>query len=90
MSRLSVHLQSAFNRTLRTQALQHLDDRLSNRIQIVVVERSDANSASTYGIDSKIIFQSFNLFGSKARVGEHSALFGDKAEISHRTFFCKL
>ena len=46
--------------------LDHLSYGARNGIEIVAVQRCDADAAGTYGVDSELVLQTFNLLGCQA------------------------
>ena len=51
---------------LQLKGLDHLSYGARNSIEIVAVQRCDADAAGTYGVDSELVLQAFNLLGCKA------------------------
>ena len=48
------------------KGLDHLSYGARNGIEIVAVQRCDADATGTNGVDSKLVLQAFNLLGCKA------------------------
>ena len=49
-----------------TGFLDHLSYGACNSIEVVAVQRCDADAAGTYGVDSELVLQTFNLLGCQA------------------------
>ena len=48
------------------KGLDHLSYGACNSIEVVAVQRCDADAAGTYGVDSELVLQAFNLLGCQA------------------------
>ena len=51
---------------LRLRTLDHLSYGACNGIQVVAVQRCDADASGTDGVDGELVFQAFNLLSAKA------------------------